>query len=378
MSARYLGDMDDGTPRRRRRRLGDQTPGARGRSTTFASNVADGTPPRSSAGETWRGGEETRGARRNRTRRSRHRNRARRPRRNTRCCRGTPSASIRWSSPRGPNERRRPVAGRSPSRRVLSSQQPRTRWHRASYAEAQNAARGTTAEGLDSGSVGGGAWIPSAVHAPSNSAQSASEHASIALRKVRPLPLSAISTALSHMHAHQRQNRANALASGGRHLAPPSRLTCVARRIAATSLAATARDKASNAVVSIASRDVQFAMDAGHAATNATATLGSAKRTNPHTCRLCNVTSASATVSSTRNAGASLGCRSASILLAYATYGFANDRIAVSASSSRLTCTHALPRKTATECARRDHAVTSADVSVSASVCSWDDRGGVG
>ena len=150
------------------------------------------------------------------------------------------------------------------------------------------------------------------------------------------------------MHAHQRQNRANALASGGRHLAPPSRLTCVASRIAATSLAATARDRASNAVVSIASRDIQFAIVAGHAATNAVATRGSAKRTNPHTCRLCNVTSASATVSSTKNAGASLGCRS-DALLAYATDGLATDRTAVSNSSSRLTCTHALPRKTATE-----------------------------
>ena len=275
-----------------------------------------------------------------------------------------------------------PVAGRSPSRRVLSlrSSLECASWHPSLVASRhRNAARGTTTEwGWTQAPWVAAPWIPSAVHAPSNSPQSASEHASMALRNVRPLPLSAISLALSHMHAHQRQNRANALASGGRHLAPPSRLTCVARRIAATSLAATARDKASNAVVSIASRDVQFAMDAGHAATNAMATLGSAKRTNPHTCRLCNVTSASATVSSTRNAGASLGCRSASILLAYATDGFANDRIAVSASSSRLTCTHALPRKTAMECARRDHAVTSADVSVSASVCSWDDRGGVG
>mmetsp|Transcript_7889 Transcript_7889/g.31981 ORF Transcript_7889/g.31981 Transcript_7889/m.31981 type:complete len:316 (-) Transcript_7889:464-1411(-) len=267
-----------------------------------------------------------------------------------------------------------PLAGRSPSRRVLSlrSSLECASWHPSLAASRhRNAASGTTAEWDWTQVVPWVAapWIPSAVHAPSNSAQSASEHASMALRNVRPLPDSAISLALSHMHAHQRQNRANALASGGRHLAPPSRLTCVARRIAATSLAATARDRASNAVVSIASRDVQFAIVAGHAATNAAATLGSANLTNPHTWRLCNVHSANATVSSTRNAGASLGCRS-DALFAYATDGFATDRTAVSASSSRLTCTHALPRKTATECARRDHAVTSADVSASASVVS--------
>ena len=170
-----------------------------------------------------------------------------------------------------------------PSRRLRSllSNLECASWHdRRIASSARNIANGTAAAAPGLTHVPpcvAAPWIPIAVHAPNNSTQSTQEHASIALRNVRPLPLSAISFPLSHMHAHQCRNRLNALASGGTDRTPPRRRTCVARRIAATSLTATARARESNAVVSSASRVIQLAIVAGHAATSASATRGSAK-----------------------------------------------------------------------------------------------------
>ena len=170
-----------------------------------------------------------------------------------------------------------------PSRRLrsLRSNLECASWHdRRIASSARNIANGTAADAAGLTHVPpcvAAPWIPIAVHAPNNSTQSTQEHASIALRNVRPLPLSAISFPLSHMHAHQCRNRLNALASGGTDRTPPRRRTCVARRIAATSLTATARARESNAVVSSASRVIQLAIVAGQAATSAKATRGSAK-----------------------------------------------------------------------------------------------------
>ena len=51
------------------------------------------------------------------------------------------------------------------------------------------------------------------------------------------------------------------------------------------------------------------------------------------------------------------------------TDGFTADRTAVSVNRSKLTMTDACPSPMAVGYARKDHAVTSADVSANASVC---------